>query len=125
MKIRLIFISICIFTFMILYVVSTFSYSVSDNCIVMRWYILKYLPFGYRKIPLSTINEVKSFEFSDFVRGGYIFGNIFTKKGVTIVLTKKFYFTNRIFITPSKSDMFIGQINSLLKGTNLGASAMH
>jgi hypothetical protein len=91
----------------------------------MRWYILKYLPFGYLKIPLSNIKEIKPFKLKYLIRGGYVFGNIFTKRGVTLVLTKKIYFTNNIFITPSEPDIFINKINASLKEAAIDIRSAH
>jgi hypothetical protein len=79
----------------------------------MQWHILKYIPFGSRNIKLENIKEARRFKLKDDLGGGDIFGNVFTKR-IVIIILKKGRFFRKMFITPDESDFFIEQINKAI-----------
>jgi hypothetical protein len=114
LKITITVISIAFAIFLILYIFSNFSYKFSAKSVVMKWRILKFVPIGSREIDLEDIREARRFEFrKDILGGGFIFGNLFTKRGVLLVLRKRFLsflYTKRIFVTPENPEEFINKI---------------
>ena len=108
----IVIIAIALAIFLILYVFSSFSYKISEDFLIMQWRILKFVPFTSKKIRLADIQEARRFKLKeDLLSGGYIFGNLLTKKGVILILRKRAFFVKKIFITPDKPDTFLEQIN--------------
>jgi len=96
---------------MALYVCSSFSYVISNNTLKMDWRILKYVRFASREINIDNIQEVRRFRLKqDLFGGGYVFGNLFIKAGVIIILKRRLLFCSKVYITPKEPDIFIEQI---------------
>ena len=113
------FFSISILIFSILFIFPTVTYEILEDSIKMKWKVFKFILIGSRTIKITNIQEIRKFIFKkDILPGGYIWGNLLIKKGVIIVLNKRlirFSFFKRIFITPKNPDEFIKEINNKLK----------
>jgi hypothetical protein len=72
----------------------------------MQRKILGIIPFGRRSIPVAMIMEIRKFGAKwDWLRGAEIYGKLFLRPGVLIILRKGF--CRRLYITPSEPDDFI------------------
>ena len=92
--------------FSLLYVFSGFSYEIVEGKLSIKWTVLKYIPFGSKRVPISSIQDVRRFEFKkDILRGAYIGGNLFIKDGVLLILKEGVF--KRVYITPDNPDDFI------------------
>lgn len=97
--------------FSILYLFSSFSYQISEDSIVIQWKLLKYVPFNSRKIDINNVREVRRFGFKkDILFGANIWGNLFTKEGVIIILNEGFF--RRVYLTPEEPDKFIAKVGA-------------
>jgi hypothetical protein len=106
--------TITLVIFLTAYFFASFSYKISGNYLKMQWRILIYIPFNFFKIKLENIQEVKKSDLKrDLFSGALIFGNLFRRKGVIIVLKKRSLFRKRIFITPENPDKFIEEIDKI------------
>lgn len=109
----------------ILYITADFSYHFEGDYLLMKWRILKYLPFRTFKLRLIDIMDVRRSS-PDDVFWSLVVGNIFlVHKGVTFLLKRTFYagiavFTKKIVITPRNPDEFIEEITSKLSGMDTG-----
>jgi hypothetical protein len=104
--IKLIFYLIVILLFLIYYVFGKFAYKVQNRHIIVQRTILGILPFGTRSIPFSEIKDIRRYgRKGDWVRGADVYGNLFWKPAVLIILKNGFF--RRVFITPSSTDEFI------------------
>jgi hypothetical protein len=100
--------------FAALYVFASFSYELVDGCLVLRRKILAIIPFGCRRIPVSMIIEIRKFGAKrDWLRGAEIYGKLFLRPGVLIMLRKGF--CRRIYVTPSEPDNFIELLQTAQK----------
>lgn len=95
----------------VFYVTASFSYTVRDTDIKMKWRILKWIPIGAHRIRLDQVKEVRRFDARKDLIGGEIFGNIFSKRVVTLIVDGRLWF-KRVFITPSEPELFIEQIRN-------------
>ncbi len=112
----MIVIFISVMYILIVFIFSSFSYDIIQTSIKMKWKILKYVLIGSRTVQIENIQEVRSFIFKkDVFPGGYIFGNVLSKKCVVLVLRKRVFLMKKIFITPINPDDFIERVNNLLK----------
>ena len=85
--------------FSTLYIFSTFNYEMSGNNLIIKWRLLKYIPFNSRRIDTNNIQSVKTFKFKeDILSPTDIWGNLFVKKGLIVILKEGFI--RRIYITP-------------------------
>jgi hypothetical protein len=99
---------------MILYIFSSFSYRIYEDTLSLQWRILKYIPFGFHKIKLIDIQEARRFKLrDDLLSGAYIFGNLFTKRGVILILKRRHFFMKKILITPDDPDTFIEKFSHI------------
>jgi len=101
--------SVAIVFILVFYVTANFSYAVRDGDLQMKWRILKWIPISRWRIRFDRIKEVRRFDGRKDLVGGEIFGNIFSKRVVTLVVDRRFGF-KRIFITPNEPELFIEQI---------------
>lgn len=100
--------------FSILYLFSSFSYQISEDSIVIQWKLLKYVPFNSRKIDIGNVREVRRFEFKkDILFGANLWGNLFTKEGVIVILKQGFF--KRVYLTPEEPDKFIAIVGARIK----------
>ncbi len=94
---------------------SNFTYEVKDGYIRIRWKVLKYIPFRSIDIKISDIQETRPFVFEkDILAGARVWGKLFIKSGVVLVLKRRsirYWFANRIYITPDNPDEFIAEIS--------------
>lgn len=106
--------TISLVIFLTVYFFASFSYKISGNYLKMQQRILIYIPFYFFKIKIENIQEVKRSDLKrDLFSGALIFGNLFRRKGVIIVLKRRFLFRKKIFITLKNSQKFIEQINNI------------
>ncbi len=111
----LIVITMSLVVFLTVYVFASFSYQISQDRLKMKRRILVYIPVNCCKIKIKNIQEVRRFDLrKDLPRGGYIFGNLFRKKGVIIILKRWSLFGKRMFISPENPEKFIEQINNIM-----------
>jgi hypothetical protein len=103
--------SVAIVFILVFYVTANFSYAVRDGDIQMKWRILKWIPINRWRIRLDRVKEVRRFDARQDLVGGEIFGNILSKRVVTLVVDRRFGF-KRIFITPNEPELFIEQIRN-------------
>src|SRR3972149_4389612 len=90
---------IALVVFSVLYVFCTFKYEMSENNLIIKWKLLKYIPFNSRKIDIDNIQTIRKFIFDrDMLHPTDIWGNLFIKKGFIVNLKKGFI--KRIYITP-------------------------
>jgi hypothetical protein len=95
-----------------LYIFSTFKYEIFGNDLIIKWRLLKYIPFNSRKIDNDNIQAIKKFIFKkDMLHPTDIWGNLFIKKGFIVILKKGFI--KRVYITPDNPDLFIGKIKRI------------
>jgi len=93
------------------YLFGRFSYELHDQVLVVRRKILYFIPYGFRRIPISSIREIRRFGgWKDVLRGADMFGNLFLREGVIIILKDGIF--RRIFITPEKPDEFIKRVET-------------
>jgi hypothetical protein len=105
------------FLFLTLYIFGTFSYIMLDDSIIIKWKILKHIPFSSYEIDVSKIQSIRAFKFkNDIIAGCRILGNLFVKKGVIIQLKRGF--AKNIYITPENPSTFIHLVTCKMK--NLG-----
>ncbi len=106
--------SISLAVLLVVYVFASFSYNISEDYLKMRRRILIYVPFSFLTIRIENIEEVRGFDLKkDLLTAVLIFGNVFRRKGVIVVLKRRFPFWKKIFITPENPQKFIEQINRL------------
>ncbi len=113
----LIVITIGLVIFFTFFVFARFSYEISHDYLRMRQRILIYIPFSFFRIKTKNIQEVRRFDFKKDVlslRGFFIFGNLFRKKGVMIILRRWSFRGRRIFISPENPDRFIKEMSSII-----------
>ena len=111
----LIGITISLFIIFTVYIFARFSYHISQDYLRLRQRVLIFIPFSSFKIKTKKIKEVRRFNFKkDILRGGVIYGNVFRKKGVMIILKSWSIRGKRIFITPENPDKFIEEMNSII-----------
>lgn len=111
-----IFLTISLIIFLTVFVFARFSYEISQDYLRMRQQIFIYIPFSFCKIKTKNIREVRRCDFKkDLLKGGYIFGNLFRKKGVMIILRRWSFRGKRIFISPENPERFIEQMNSIIR----------
>lgn len=100
--------------FSILYLFSSFSYQISQDSIVIQWKLLKYVPFNSRTIDISNVRQIRRFELKkDILFGANIWGNLFTKEGVIIILKEGFF--KRVYLTPEEADKFIAEVEGRIR----------
>ncbi len=79
--------------------------------------ILVYIPVNFCKIKIENIREIRRFDpRKDLLKGLNIFGNLFRKKGVIIILKRWSWLVgwNRIFVSPEDPEKFIEQMNNIM-----------
>lgn len=101
---------VAIILILVLYACATFSYSLSQLSLVLRWHILGRVPFGSRTIEFDDIQEARTFRPAPDLRGGYIFGNIPGKRIITLVLRRRIFLMKRVFITPDDPESFLAEL---------------
>jgi len=85
----------------------------------MQQRILIYIPFSFFKIKIENIQEVRRSDLKrDLFSGALVFGNLFRRKGVIIVLKKRALFRKKIFVSPENPEKFIEQINNIIRTTS-------
>lgn len=95
-----------------LYVFSTFKYETSGKDLIVKWRLLKNIPFNSRKIDIDNIQTIKKFTFKkDMLHPTDIWGNLFIKKGFIVILKKGFM--KRVYITPDNTDLFVEKIKRI------------
>ena len=105
--------------FLAVYVFARFSYKISGNYLKMQQRILIYIPFSFFKIKIENIQEVRRSDLKrDLFSGALVFGNLFRRKGVIIVLKKRALFRKKIFVSPENPEKFIEQINNIIRTTS-------
>jgi hypothetical protein len=102
--------AIAIILILVLYVCATFSYTLSPRSLILRWHILGRVPFGSRTIAFDDIEDARIFRAAPDLLGGYIFGNIPSKRIVTLVLRKRIFLMKRVLITPDEPDAFLAEL---------------
>jgi len=101
-----VFFSFTVCLFLAFYVFGTFTSEIGHGCLILNRKIFRVIPFGRRSVQLSYITEVRRFDLRrDWFRGAEVFGNLFWRPGVLIILKKGF--CRRIYLTPSEPDSFI------------------
>ena len=108
-------VSVAIIFILVFYVTASFSYAVRDTDIKMNRKILKWIPISGWRIRLDRVKEVRRFDARTDLVGGEIFGNVLSKRVVTLVVDRRFGF-KRIFITPNEPELFIEQIRNRKRG---------
>ncbi len=115
---------IAIILILVLHLCATFSYTLSQRSLVLRWHILGRVPFGSRTIEFDDIEEARTFRAAPDLLGGYIFGNIPRKRIVTLVLRKRIFLMKRVLITPDDPEVFLAELRRQIphvKVNDLGA----
>jgi len=101
--------------FIVFYVFSRVSYDVDDNFIKIHRRVLKYFSAGSILIELGSIEDIRIYRArDDFLSPWLIWGNVFIRKGVMIILKRRRFIYKKIFITPSDPDDFISQVKHRL-----------
>src|SRR5229473_3191387 len=103
-------VAVAILLIVVLYVCATFSYSLSQRSLVLRWHIRGCVPFGPRTIEFDNIQEARTFRPAPDLLGGYIFGNVLRRRIVTLVLQKRIFLMKRAFITPDDPESFLAEL---------------
>jgi hypothetical protein len=81
------------------FVFGRFSYEIRDSIFVVERRLFFFIPFGKRRIPIENIQEIRPLKgFWDVLRGAEVYGNLFLRRGVLVVLKRGFF--KRLFITP-------------------------
>ncbi len=85
--------------FLAYFVFGRFSYEICDDTFVVKRKLFFFIPFGKKKIPFANIQEIRPLNgFWDALRGAEVYGNLFLRRGVLVVLKRGFF--KRLFITP-------------------------
>lgn len=101
---------IALVVFSALYVFSTFNYEISGNNLIIKWKLLKYIPFNSRKINIDNMQTIKIFIFKeDALYPTDIWGKLFIKKGFIVIMKEGFI--KRVYITPDNPAVFVDKIN--------------
>jgi hypothetical protein len=109
-------ISIALVVFSVLYVFSTFKYEMCEDNLIIKWKLLKYIPFNSRKINIDNIQTINKFIFKkDTFCPTDIWGNLFIKKGFIVILKKGFL--KRVYITRDNPALFVDRIKKIGDGS--------
>ena len=102
----------CLLLFSILYVFASFTYTVSDGQLILRWKILKYVPFNSYRIDFDDIEEARMYRFpEDFISLDDIWGTLIRNRNNRVILLTKRRLTKKIYVTPENPNEFIKLIN--------------
>lgn len=91
---------------LVVYVFANISYEIRDGLLIMRWRVLRYIPWASAKIRIEDIAEVRRFDFRKDYVGGYSFGYPFTKRTLVLMLRRRFWMARRVFVTPPDPQAF-------------------
>ena len=108
--------------FAILYVLPSFSYEIGKDFLRMKMKIFRYVPFDFWKIRIDDIQEARRSEAKlDLLKEGVIFGNLFARRGIILILKKsalRFLYRRKVWITPENPEEFLAEIESRVKMAN-------
>jgi hypothetical protein len=95
--------------FSLFYLFASFSYQILEDTILLKWRILKYVPFNVLRIRIEDIEEIDLFNNRKHIfYGARIWGNPFVKKGIIILLRRGI--VKRVFLTPRNPMQFIDEV---------------
>ena len=105
-----------LFTCAMMFVSTSFSYVIDSHDIIMYRRILKWVPFGSRRIPIGAIKEVRRLRLlPDILLGLRLYGNLLVKRGVVVVLKKGF--VRRLYLTPANCDAFVKELETRIQAS--------
>ena len=109
--------------FLLFYPLATFRYRVADRTIEVQWIVLGFIPVSRRKIGLD---QVEGMTVTPFLRclwsgkGFHVFGNVFARRGVAILLKKGVLWTSfgkTVYVTPRDPGAFMAEVATALEAS--------
>jgi len=102
--------------FLFFYPLATFRYRIAEGAIEMEWIVLGFIRISRKRFDLEEIENAGTTTFLQCLwaaRGFHVFGNIFARRGVAIILKKRVLWTSfgkTIYVTPRDPESFISQV---------------
>ena len=97
--------------FIAYYLLLRVTSSFDGDFLILRRYFFGFLPFGKRRIALSTIALVRRFDLRrDWLKGTDVYGNLLWRKAIIIELSRGMI--RRIFLTPSDPEVFMAELKA-------------
>lgn len=107
--------------FLFLYPLAIFRYRIAERAIEMEWIVLGFIRVSRRWFELDQVADVAMASFLRCLwagKGFHVFGNVFARRGVAIVLRKGVLWTSFgkiIYVTPRDPEAFVEQLRAALE----------
>ena len=102
------------------YPLAIFRYRIAGGAIEMDWTVFGFIPVSRKRFDLEQVESAGNTTFLRCLwtgRGFHVFGNIFARRGVAIILKRGVVWTSfgkTIYVTPRDPEAFISQVRSAI-----------
>jgi len=106
--------------FLFFYPLATFRYTIAEGVIEMEWIVLGFIRISRKRFDLERVESAGTTTFLRCLwpgRGFHVFGNIFARQGVALILKRGVLwssFGKIIYVTPRDPESFISQVRSAI-----------
>jgi hypothetical protein len=118
------FVLVPIAYFVIFYPLAVFRYLIAETALQMEWIVLGFIRVSRRQFGLKQVADVSTTSFLRCLwegKGFHVFGNVFARRGVAIVLKKGVLWTSfgkTIYVTPRDPEAFVEQLSVALQSAS-------